>query len=175
MESLVQRGAGLAVAAACMTAAIWAAPAMAQHKAALAQQKLMGAWSLATVEVTNKAGAKESLLEGRDVKGLLMFDAHHFSLQVIAAYPKLASNDRRKTTPEENRAVAHGVLSYFGSYSLHAANDELAFHIQRSTFPNQNGRDLKVRVTALTAAELRYTVTARTSGGSTTYIWRRAR
>jgi lipocalin-like protein len=149
--------------------------ASAQQKAAISKQQLMGTWTLVSVEVINKAGVKEPLLEGTDPKGLLMFDPSRFSFQVISEHPKLASADRLKTTPEENKAVAHGVLSYFGTYSLNEANGELMLKVDRSSFSNQSGTELKRVITFLSADELRYSVPARTAGGRNAYVWKRAR
>ena len=63
----------------------------------------------------------------------------------------MGSSDRLKTTPEENKAVAHGVLSYFGTYAVSEAAKTLTLHIERSSFPNQNGIDGKRVITSLTA------------------------
>jgi len=93
----------------------------AQQKAAISKKPLVGTWTLVSRESVSKDGTKERTMEGTNLKGLLIFDANRFSLQVISEYPKLASSDRLKTTPEENKAVAHGVLSYFGTYSVSEA------------------------------------------------------
>jgi len=163
------------VAAFVAVALLGASGAGAQQKAAISKTQLMGMWALVSVDVTNKAGVKEPLLEGSDPKGLLVFDASRFSFQVIAEYPRLASNDRMRTTPEENRAVAHGVISQFGTYSLNEATGELTFKVERSSFPNQNARDLTRVITSLSADELRYSVPARVAGGTNAYAWKRVR
>jgi hypothetical protein len=147
----------------------------AQQTAAISKNQLIGAWTLVSWESVTKDGTKEPTMEGTNLKGLLIFDASRFSLQVISEYPKLASRDRMKTTPEENKAVAHGVLSLFGTYSVSEAERVLTFRVERSSFPNQNGEDLKRVITSLTADELIYTTPARLAGGSNTFVWKRAK
>ena len=147
----------------------------AQQTAAISKNQLVGTWTLVSWESVTKDGAKEPTMEGTNLKGLLIFDANRFSLQVISEYPKLASRDRMKTTPEENKAVAHGVLSLFGTYSVSEADRVLTFRVERSSFPNQNGEDLKRVITSLTADELIYTTPARLAGGSNTFAWKRAK
>ncbi len=147
----------------------------AQQTAAISTKQLVGAWTLVSWESLNKDGIKEPTLEGANLKGLLFFDANRFSLQVISEYPKLASKDRMKTTPEEDKTVAHGVLSLFGIYSVSEADKVLTFRVERSSFPNQNGENLKRVITSLTADELIYTTPARLAGGSNTFVWKRAK
>jgi hypothetical protein len=115
-------------------------------------------------------------MEGRDLKGLLIFtDNGRMSIQVITDFSKVASNDRMKTTPAEEKAVAHGVLSYFGTYTINEADKTLTYRIERSSFPNQvTGADAK-RVIALTGDELKLDNPGRTAGGRTVMVWRRAK
>jgi hypothetical protein len=146
-----------------------------QQTAGISEKQLLGTWTLVSWESLTKDGIKEPTMEGTNLKGQLMFDANRFSLQVISEYPKLASRDRMKTTPEENKAVAHGVLSLFGTYSVSEADKVLTFRVERSSFPNQSGGNLKRVITSLTADELIYTTPARLAGGSNTFVWKRAK
>src|SRR5258706_600052 len=95
-----------------------ASGAWAQQRGPISKKLLVGNWAYVKAESLAKDGTKFPLVEGANPKGLLTFDGLRFSLQIMSEFPKLASNDRLKTTPEENRAVAHGVLSYYGTYSL---------------------------------------------------------
>jgi hypothetical protein len=145
--------------------------AFAQQKSF--KQQLMGAWSLVSVETTTKEGVKVPFIEGTDPRGLLVFTDNHFSFQVIADFPKLASGDRLKTTPEENKAVAHGVQSYFGTYTVDEAAKSFTTHTERGSQPNQNGGDSKRNVTSLTATELKFS-TPLGSGNTNSLVWKRA-
>jgi hypothetical protein len=97
------------------------------------------------------------------------------SVQYITDYPKIASKDRMKTTPTEERAIAHGVLSYFGTYTVNEADKTISYRIERSSFPNQvTGMDAK-RVATLTGDELKLDNPGRTAGGRTVIVLRRAK
>jgi hypothetical protein len=148
--------------------------ALAQPKGGISKKQLVGTWTLASGEMTMKDGKKRPLVDGRDQKGQLMLDGKRFSLQVIAAYPKLAG-DRLQTTTEEDKAVARAVLSYFGTYSVSEADGGLTFHIERSSYSNQNGGDFKRVITALTADEMTFTNPGRMAGGSNIFVWKRAK
>src|SRR5438445_321751 len=97
---------------------VGASEAWAQQRGPISKKLLVGNWAYVRAESVAKDGTRFPLVEGANPKGLLVFDGIRFSLQIMSEFPKLASNDRLKTTPEENKAVAHGVLSYYGTYSL---------------------------------------------------------
>ena len=66
--------------------------------------------------------------------------------------------------------VAHGALSYFGTYTV---SDTLIYRIERSAFPNQvTGADAK-RVATVAGDELKIDNAGRTAGGRTAVVWRR--
>jgi len=111
-------------------------------------------------------------VEGSDIKGVQIFTNKHFSFQVIANFPKLASNNRLDTTPEENKAVAHGVQSYYGTYTVNEAEKSWTTHTERASQPNQNGTDTKRTITSITATELRYS-TPLASGNTNNFVWKR--
>ena len=138
------------------------------------QKQLIGTWTLVSFDTVTSEGTKRPGVEGSDPKGMLIFGSNgRFSQQVIAALPKFAV-DRLKTTPQEDSAVARGVLTYFGTYTVDDKDKTVAFHIERSSFPNQNGTDLKRTISKLTADELTITLT-RMKGGQNTLMWRRAK
>jgi hypothetical protein len=139
------------------------------------KEQLIGTWTLVAVETDVKNGVKNPFMEGIDLKGLLIFDGSRFSFQTISEFPKIFANDRLKTTPEESKAVAHGVLSYFGTYSVSEAAKVLTLHIERSSFPNQNGADGTRVVTSITADELHFTNPTTQAGVSNSFVWKRAK
>jgi hypothetical protein len=94
---------------------------------------------------------------------------------VAAEIPKFVSNDYRKTTPEENKAVVEGSMAYYGTYTATDADKTIALHIERSSIPNLNGTDGKRIVTALSADELKWTNPAPLGGGSISCANRRAK
>jgi hypothetical protein len=107
---------------------------------------------------------------------VLVFDAEGRFVEVLAVadIPKFTSNNRDNGTPNENRAVVRGSVSFFGTYSLDA-NGSLTLHIERSSFPNYNGTDQKRSITSLTATELKWDNPANTVGGASETVWKRGK
>ena len=146
-----------------------------QQASALLQKQLVGQWSLVSAELTDAKGNRGQLVEGADPQGFLVFlDNGRFTLQIIAAIPKL-SGDRIATTPEESRTVARGALSYWGTYSVNETDKTFAFNIERSSYPNQNGTQARRVVQSLSADELKFGVPARLAGGQNNLVWRRVK
>jgi hypothetical protein len=137
------------------------------------KEQLVGVWTLVSAEMAANDGAKIPFVEGSNLKGLLVFADNHFSLQIISEYPKLASNDRLVTTPEEDKATAHGVLSYFGTYTVSDADKVLTFQIERSSYPNQNGVSTKRPINSLTGNELKLRNPGNLVGSTNELAWRR--
>jgi hypothetical protein len=108
------------------------------------QNQLVGGWTVATV-VNEDAGQKFEPY-GPNPIGYMSLGANgHYSIQLMRPdLPKIASNNRIKTTPEESAAIAQGLLSHYGTWKLvDPKTGEVTFHIQGSSFPNWNGADQK--------------------------------
>jgi len=148
---------------------------------AVAQQKtlkeqLVGTWTLVSAESATKDGAKIPFVEGTTPSGLMVLDASgHISFQVMATLPKLASNDRLKTTPAEEKALAHGILSYFGTYSVSEADKVMSLHIEHSSFANQVGIDAKRIVSFNTPDEVKITTPTSLAGNTNNLVWKRVK
>jgi hypothetical protein len=147
---------------------------------AISQQKtlkeqLVGTWTLVSFDSFDSGGAKVPNMEGGDLKGQLIFtDNGRMSNQMIAQFPKIASSDRLKSTPAEEKAVAHGILSYFGSYTVSEPDKTIMLNIERSSFPNQVASNVK-RVATLMGDELKIDNPGRQAGGRTVTVYRRAK
>lgn len=138
------------------------------------KEQLVGTWLLVSNYNERPDGTRFEPL-GPNPIGMLIFDAsgHMSSQQMRPGLPKFVSNNRQEGTPEENKAVAQGVLCFFGTYSVSEADHMLNFHIESSTFPNWNGTDQK-RAFTVTKDELTYTSPG-SSGGTAHAIWKRAK
>ena len=141
----------------------------------LSKKQLVGYWDYVSAESVAKDGSKLPIVEGKNPKGQLIFDDKRFTQVIIAEYPKLASSDRLKTTPDENKAVAHAVLAYYGTYSFNEADGTLTLNIERSSFSNQNGGTFKRVVKTLTANDLVYINPSTLAGRVNTNTWKRAK
>ena len=126
---------------------------------------LVGTWTPVSVEAF-----------GPNPKGNLIFDANgRFSIQLLRADLKaVAANKRDKGTPEENTAIVHGSISYYGTYTMNGT--ELVLHVEASSFPNWTGTDQKRTNVTLTADQLTYTNPAPSVGPAapTILVWKRA-
>jgi Lipocalin-like domain len=80
-------------------------------------QDIVGTWMLVS-SIAQQDGAKIDTL-GTNPSGRLMFgsDGRYALIFVRSDLPKLASNNRTVGTPEENRAIAGGVIAHFGTYT----------------------------------------------------------
>jgi hypothetical protein len=143
-------------------------PAIAQTA-----KDLAGTWSLVSVENVRPDGTKFNPLGG-PANGMLVFDGTgKFSWQIIRSdIPKLASNNRLEGTPEEFKAMAQGVLSYFGSYSIEDDGKGITMRIESSSFANWNGVTQK-RTLALAGDNLTVTNPAGAAGGTANVTWKR--
>ena len=162
------------VAVLLLGAGLRANEALAQQKSA--NEQLVGSWALVSTINTRPDGSKFDPNGGKPTAGLFVLDGNnHFSWQIIRTdIPKLASNNRGEGTVDEFKAVAQGVLSYFGTYALADGGKTLTMNIEASSFPNFNGAKQN-RSIALAGDELTVTNPAGASGGIAQVVWKRAK
>ncbi len=146
---------------------------------ATAQQKtlkeqLVGTWTLVSSTTKSPDG---SPLWGANPKGLIIFtDNGRFSSHTMRSdRPKFASNNRAQGTSEENKAVALGTISSFGTYTVNEANKTYALRYEGSSYPNLEGTE-SVRPFTISGDELRVTNPAPTVGGpASQQVYRRVK
>jgi Lipocalin-like domain len=157
----------------CIGIAISATGAMAQGKSKVDKAKLVGAWTLVSIDNTMPDGKTIRSFDQND--GVVIFEANGRFVQFLARsdLPKFASNNRNTGSPDENKAIIQGSLAYSGTYTVNAKDGTVTLRIERSTFPNWNGTDQKRTITALTANELKWHNPAATVGGTTETDWKR--
>jgi hypothetical protein len=147
-----------------------ASDASAQQKSL--KDQLVGTWTLVSAETIEPSGNKMPLVKGA-MKGLQIFtEAGKVSFQVIGDHAKLASNDRTKMTPDEMKATAESILSYFGTYTVNEAEKSYTMQIESSSFTNQTANPAK-RTVAMNGDEMKVTNPGRLAGGQTIIVWRR--
>ena len=109
--------------------------------------------------------------------GLLIFtkDGRYSSHLMRADRPKFASKNRLQGTPEENKAVVHGSIASFGTYTVDEAKKTYTLHIEGSTYPNLEGTE-STRPFAISGGELKVTNPAPTTGGPASQaVYKRAK
>jgi hypothetical protein len=151
---------------------LWSRAATSQP----ATDQFKGTWSLVSIRYVSPDG---SAIEpfGPNAKGMLVFDGERFATQVMAAHlPKFTSNNRMVGTPQEYEAISHGVVTYFGSYTVNEASHILTLHIERSSFPNWESLDQQ-RKFEFVGDELRYTAASSTANPAEAaqLVWKRVR
>ena len=146
----------------------------------LAQQKtlkdqLVGTWTLVSAEAMEPSGNKLPLVRGGNLKGLQIFtDSGKVSFQIIGDHAMVASKDLLKMTPDELKATAESVLSYFGSYTVNEADKSYTIQIDASTFANQTTAPAR-RLVEINGDEMKVINSGRLAGGQTIIVWKRAK
>lgn len=147
--------------------------AVAQQKSL--KEQLVGTWTFVSAVNTRPDGTKFDPWGGKAVGRQIFDSTGNFSFQVIRSdVPKLASNNRLQGTADEFKAVAQGVLSYFGTYSLDDSGKTLTQHVESSSFPNFSGSD-RVWAITLTGDELTIGSQAGAAGGTNELKWKRVK
>ena len=128
--------------------------AVGQQAGSTLKDQLVGSWTPVAIYTEREDGTKFDTF-GPKPTGVLTFGSDgRLSLQWMRSdLPKFASNDRQNGTPEENKAIVQGSLSYFGTYTVDDAAKTMVIHIEGCSFPNWNGKDQK-RSFALARDEL---------------------
>lgn len=141
-----------------------------------AADQFKGTWTLVSIRYVSPDGSSIEPF-GPNAKGMLVFDGTRFATQVMAAnLPKFASHNRMVGTLKEYEAISHGVVAYFGTYTVREPDRILTLHIERSSFPNWEGID-QLRKFEFVGDELRYTAANSTANPaeSAQLVWKRAR
>jgi len=89
-------------------------------------------------------------------------DGRFSNILLRSDLPKFKQNNRNEGSPDENAAVVHGSIAYFGTYVLDGAT--LKMHIDASTFPNWTGTD-QARTVHQTGNQLVWENAAASGGG----------
>jgi hypothetical protein len=122
------------------------------------RERLVGTWSFVIAEITAADGSK-TLPFGDKPKGMIIFtaDGHFAQVHVAGDLPKIPSNNRLAGSDADNKAIVHGSLALFGSYTVDEDKKTLTFNIEGSTFPNLQGVRQTRTIDLLTDDEFRNT------------------
>jgi len=130
----------LAAVLVVMSCAAFVSSGASAQAAKTLRERLVGTWTFVIAEITSADG-KKTLPFGDQPKGMLIFtsDGHFAQVHVAGDLPRIASNNRLAGTPEDNKAIVHGSLALFGTYTVDEDKKTLTFKIEGSTFPNLAG------------------------------------
>ena len=162
------------MAMSCVGIALIMTDAMAEGMSKLNKEQLVGSWTLVSINNTSPDGKKVQTYGPND--GALVFEANGRFVQVLVRsdLPKFASNNRSTGSPDENKAIVQGSLTYYGTYTVNP-DGMVTLRVDRSTFPNWNGTDQKRTITSLTADEMKWQVSAPSIGGASEVVWKRTK
>ena len=104
------------------------------------REQLVGAWTLTELSAVTWDEDDRNPF-GPAPTGRMIFDRNGNVTCVIigAARPSFALGERLSGTAEENRSVVQSTQAFYGTYSVDEDNKTVAFHVERSLFPNWDG------------------------------------
>lgn len=159
----------LAVMALLGTSAVWA-----QQKGGDAKRQIVGVWTLVSSVNTAKDGkVTKGISFGPNPAGRFVFTSNgqYVSVNTNPNLPKFASGNRMQGTPEEYKAVVHGSIASFGTYSISPDGKVLTLKQEGGTWAARNGMEDK-RPLTLSGDDMKYT-TAATVGGTSELVYKR--
>jgi lipocalin-like protein len=141
-----------------------AATAQSSSPTAGQSSSIVGTWALTAAYKILPDGTRASDY-GDNPHGLVIFTSDgHYSVQIYRAERlKFSSGDKLKGTAEEYKEACLSTSVHFGTYSLDPAKHTITFHIDRSSFPNQDDTT-QVRPYEMSGNELSWKVTPRPDG-----------
>jgi len=144
--------------------------------AATAQSSsIVGTWVLTAADKLLTDGTRTSDY-GDNPHGLVIFTADgHYSVQIYRADRlKFSSGDKLRGTAEEYKEASFSTSVHFGTYGMDPVKHTITFHIDRSSFPNQDDTT-QVRSYVMNGDELSWKVAARPDGSIPITVLRRVR
>ena len=125
---------------------------------------IVGTWVLTKAEKLLPDGTRVSDY-GDNPHGIVIFTSDgYYSVQIYRAERlKFSSGDKLKGTPEEYKEASLSTSVHFGRYTLDPAKATITFHIDRSSFPNQDDTT-QVRPYEIVGNELSWKVAPRPDG-----------
>lgn len=134
---------------------------------------IVGTWALTAADKILPDGARAADY-GANPHGLVIFTADgHYSVQIYRAdRMKFSSGDKLKGTAEEYKEAALSTSVHFGTYSVDPARHTITFHVNRSSFPNQDDTT-QIRPYEMNGDELSWKVAARPDGSIPITVLRR--
>ena len=134
---------------------------------------LIGTWALKSDDSTTPDGRKIQPF-GPNPRGVAIFYSNG-RFAIVGSrpdLPKFASNDRMHGTAEENEAIVHGSIAFYGTFSV--ANGVIVQHVEGGTWPAWIGTDQKRTITSFGPDEQTWT-TVPSFGGRSELRWQRVK
>jgi hypothetical protein len=138
------------------------------------KEQIVGSWTLVQAVDTNADGTKTNPW-GANPKGAYMFGADGRFTQMLfhTDLPKI--DNRMAGTPDQNKAIAQGIVAMYGSYTVDEASKTISVKFEGSSFAKFVGTEGKRVITSINADEFRSSNPATSTGGKAESIWKRVR
>ena len=150
-----------------------------QPGSVLGQQKslkdqIVGSWTLVEATDIHADGSKTNPW-GANAKGTYMFspDGRFTQMLLHGDLPKIDS--RTAGTPDQNKAIAQGVLAMYGSYTVDEASKTITVKYEGSSFAKFVGSEGKRVITSINDNEMRTANPATSTGTKAESHWRRVK
>ena len=146
--------------------ALLSLPAAAQQP----DKGIVGTWKMTSATLIENG--KTSDYFGPSPLGQVIFtpSGHFSNLLIRSDVPKFAANSRVKGSADENAAMVHGGIGYYGTYKL--TGDTLTLHIVGSTYPNWIGQD-QTRMVHVSGDQIVWENASASAGGSSKQLYHR--
>jgi lipocalin-like protein len=138
------------------------------------KDQIVGAWTLVSVSEIAPDGSKTDTF-GPNPKGAYMFDANGRFTQMLMRSDLPMLESRTSGTPEQHKAVAHGTIAMYGTYTVDEPTKTIIVNFEGSSFAKFNGASGKRMVTSITADEMRTMNPATSTGSKAESVWRRVK
>jgi hypothetical protein len=149
-------------------------PSEASGQQTSLKEQLIGAWTLVSAVDTAPDGSKNDVF-GPNPKGAYMFDANGRFTQMLMRSDLPILESRTSGTAEQHKAVAHGAIAMYGTYTVDEATKTITVNFEGSSFAKFNGASGKRIVTSITADEMRTMNPATSTGTRAESVWKRAK
>ncbi len=151
------------------------APVLGAAPASAETLNIVGTWDLAKADKLLPSGERVTDY-GENPHGIAIFTADgRYVLEIFRAdRVKFASGDKFNGTPEEYKAASLRMSVSFGRYSIDPEKRQITFHVDRSSFPNQDDAT-SVRAYEQNGDEISWKVSPRADGSIPITVLRRAK
>ena len=145
----------------------------------VAQQKslkdqIVGSWTLVQAVDTQADGTKTNPW-GANPKGAYMFSADGRFTQMLFHTDLPKVDNRMGGTPDQNKAIAQGVVAMYGSFTVDEANKTIIVKFEGSSFAKFVGTEGKRLITSINDNEFQSTKPATSTGTKAESVWRRVK
>ena len=139
----------VAIAILAFTPVSLSAPAFNLHD-------LVGAWEHGENYTEMPDGSRFEQFPGQKGMMIILPDGHYIHGLVGGELPQVASGNIKDMTPQEATAIATGVLLHMGKWTANPDKGTFTVSIERSSFPNFDGKQQVRQVIGLDKNRLRY-------------------